>query len=108
MELLLGQLDFLRRPLLVEKTGTHGDRNLIEVPNLREDVVGGTTQLVVASTLRDRAPVPQGELRWREPLRELHDLVAAAAGDPAPVRKPRVGQLLVGEPQPAHILDSVE
>src|SRR5438270_13126614 len=104
MELLLGQLDFLRRPLLVEKTGTHGDRNLLAVPNLREDVVGGTTQLVVASTLRDRAPVPQGELRWRQPLRERHDLVAAAAGAPAPVRRPRVGQLRGSQPPSALIL----
>ena len=108
MQLLLGQLDFLRGTLLIEQAGPHRDGHLIEIANLRENVVGRAPQLEVASPLGDGAPIAKRELGRSEPLCERHDFVPTSSRNAATVGKTGVDQFLVGKPQPADILDPIE
>ena len=44
VQLLLGEIDLLSRAIHVEEAGAHGDRDLIEITNLRENLFGHLAQ----------------------------------------------------------------
>ena len=67
VELTLRDLDFLTRSFLVQKTFTHRKRDLVEVANLGQDVVGFTAQADESPLLGERATIAQPELVRRQP-----------------------------------------
>src|SRR5262249_37332955 len=62
VQLLLGQLDLLIGPILVDPTLTHRDADLIQVPNLGEDLIGQTPKLQEAPTFGERSSMTHPEL----------------------------------------------
>src|ERR1017187_1819876 len=54
VELLFGEVDLLRGAFDVEEAGPHGYRDLVQVADLREDLVGRLSQSVKAALLGER------------------------------------------------------
>src|SRR4029079_1048744 len=55
VELSFGELDFLPRPFLVEQAAVHRDRDLVQIADLHENVVGDPAQADVLPLLGKRA-----------------------------------------------------
>src|SRR3954469_19617946 len=108
VQLLLGEVDLLGGTVHVEETGAHRDRHLVQVADLREDFLGDLPEADEAAFLGESAAVPQDELRLREALRELEHLVAVAPRKGSAIGDAGVVPGIVGEPEPSHILDTVE
>src|SRR5690606_10964567 len=107
VQLLLGEVDLLRRGFDVEQAGAHGDGDLVEIANLGEDLVGVLAQAEEAALLGEGAAVALDQLLRREALGEGDDFLARAAGQRASVGEAEVVPGLVGEPEPADVLDAV-
>src|SRR6185437_6001296 len=108
VQLPFGELDLLACAVLVEQPVAHRDGDLIEVADLGEDVVGGAAEPNEAALFGERPTVPQPELLASQPPRLLDHLVAVARRNRRPVGKAGVVPILLGKPEPPHVLDAVE
>ena len=71
VELALGELDFLPRAFFVEQTGAHRDRDLVQIADLHENVVGDPAQADESPLLGKRAAVAEPQLIRRQAPREV-------------------------------------
>src|SRR4051812_31857218 len=63
VQLLLGEVDLLGGTVHVEETGAHRDRHLVQVADLREDLLGDLPEADEAAFLGESAAIAQDELR---------------------------------------------
>ena len=108
MQLALRQVDFGGRTLGVEQPRAHADRDLVQIADLTEDLVGGLAEPDESALLRQRAAVAKEDVLLREATREHQGFFARAPGQRTSVRESRVVPGLIVEPQSADVLDSVE
>src|ERR1035437_1399416 len=108
VELLFGEVDLLRGTFDVEEAGPHGYRDLVQVADLREDLVGRLAQSVKAALLGERAAMALDQLVRREVLRKRECLILRAAGQRAAVGQAEIVPRLIGEPEAPHVLHAVE
>src|SRR3954471_3043808 len=108
MELLLGEVDLLRGAVHVEQTSPHGDRDLIQVANLGEDLFGHLAQADEAALLSEGAAVAEDKLGRRKTPRELEHFIAIPARKGTTIRYPGVVPGIIGKPETTHVLDTVE
>lgn len=108
VKLPLGQIDLGRGAFRVEKAGAHADRDLIEIADLAEDLIGGMTESDKPALFRQGPPIPQQNILLREPASERERLLARSAGECSAVGQADVIPRFIGEPEPADVLDAVE
>src|SRR5690348_11396106 len=70
VQLPLRQIDLRRCPLRVQQARAHRDRDLVQVANLAEYVVGGAAEAGEAALLGEGAPIAEHELLLRQAPRE--------------------------------------
>lgn len=108
VQLPLREVDLCRGALGVQQAGAHGDRDLVQVADLAENVIRRAAEAGEAALLGECAAVAEHQLLLREAVREGQHLVAAAPGEGATVGEAAVVPALVGEPESADVLDAVE
>jgi hypothetical protein len=108
VQLAFREIDFGGCAIGVEQARAHADRDLVEVADLAEDLVGRLAQAGEATLLRHGAAIPEQQILLGEPARDDENLLAGAARERAAVGETTIVPRLVREPEPTHVLDAVE
>src|SRR6186997_1688141 len=109
VEPLFGAGDFIRRLFHVEKAGSHGCRDLVQVADLGQDFLRQMPKAVESAPVRNRPAMSQREVVIGECASGGLDVVAAASRN-----RPVIAQsfvlfpIRITEEQVSDVLDSVE